>query len=539
MNDKQSETFNLVNIYKVLIVTGIGILAVVLYLLPNSDIATIGFGTYIKIFTISCIGLFLRSLRRKVFFGKKISLHQSMSFEVIIQLLHFLSPILPEKTFESEFLSRETRIPTESLLAWFQSRVASVNIIASLCGVLISALYGKIELVVLFLLINAAVSFFAIFKKDLKVSNLLNSTIFGIAIWAIEGSLVVFVLKDYLSVAESCSAYLLFTAVMEITPIPLAIGIAELPMLIFGSAEALWIILVFHISRAIPIAILSTIYLTRYKFKISDFFNLRILDVLRNYPEVEVLGLEDTEDTPYVSVVIPAYNESLRLPGFIDDVLKYMNEKQPEFAMEVIIVDDGSKDDTAAIAEKMVENDSRIRLLKQVPNQGKGAAVRRGMLEAKGKYSVYADADGATPITELEKFLPLMKKNEKIIIGSRKIISEQTEQKREGLRSLMGSAFYKTVNFFAVPGIKDTQCGFKLYRRDIIHKVFPRSLENGWAFDVELLYLAQLMGHAIIEVPVNWHEVEGSKINPIKDSLKMLVAIFRIRNNQGGFLNNS
>jgi dolichyl-phosphate beta-glucosyltransferase len=221
----------------------------------------------------------------------------------------------------------------------------------------------------------------------------------------------------------------------------------------------------------------------------------------------------------------------------LEDVRKYIDGIG--MSAEILIVDDGSKDGTADVVERVAGEDSRVRLIRQVSNQGKGAAVKRGMLEAKGKFAIYADADGATPITELDKFIPLMMENATIIIGSRKASSDEVDRSRKGIRALMGIFFYKIVNFFAVPGIQDTQCGFKMFRCDVARKIFSRAAENGWAFDVELLYIAQLLGYSIHEVPVNWHEVEGSKVNPLKDSLKMLVAIFRIRSVHGGFLNNS
>jgi dolichyl-phosphate beta-glucosyltransferase len=171
-----------------------------------------------------------------------------------------------------------------------------------------------------------------------------------------------------------------------------------------------------------------------------------------------------------------------------------------------------------------------------MPNQGKGAAVRRGVLEARGRYILFADADGATPIAELDRFRPAMAANIEVVIGSRRLAAPDVVREREGFRAMMGSAFYTLVNLLAVPGIRDTQCGFKMFRRDAARRLFAWSCEKGWAFDVEILYLAQRVGYAIEEVAVNWRAVEGSKVSPVADSLRMFLAVFRIRARHAGFL---
>ncbi|OXU16089.1 dolichyl-phosphate beta-glucosyltransferase [Sedimentisphaera salicampi] len=539
MEAKRPEIFDLFRIYRLLFITGLGIFALLIYHFGGFESSGISFNSILLLFGAACLGLFLRSLRRKLFFGKEISLHQSMSFEVVMQYLHFMSPLLPEKTFESEFLARETRISSEKISLWLHSRVLGVYFICSLAGLLVSILYASLVFSVIFAVSAAAALLVAFLRKHIGVLSYVNSVVFGVIVWGLEGLVVTSVLNHFVSPADSWTAYLILTAVIELSPVPFAVGLAELPLLIFESPVIFWLCVVFHLSRIIPVLALSAVYITRYKFKISDFFNPRIIEFLHRYPEQEIPGIEENEDAPDVSIVIPAYNEEQRLPAFMKDILNYIEANSSRLSIEVVIVDDGSSDNTVEVAQKLAGENPSVRLLRQVRNQGKGAAVRRGMLEAKGRYALYADADGATPIRELDKFIPFIENRDKIVIGSRNISASDVKQEREGLRSVMGAAFYKMVNFLAVPGIKDTQCGFKMYRRDIIHKIFTRSLENGWAFDVELLYLAQLMGHSIVEVPVNWHEVEGSKISPVKDALKMLAAIFRIRSRQGGFLSDS
>ena len=165
-----------------------------------------------------------------------------------------------------------------------------------------------------------------------------------------------------------------------------------------------------------------------------------------------------------------------------------------------------------------------------------GAIRERGVFEARGRYVLFTDADGATPIAELDKLLAAVGERAEIAIGSRRQVSAEAERERTGLRQLMGNVFYSVVNFLAVPGIRDTQCGFKLFRTDVARELFRDLNEAGWAFDVELLYRAQLFGYGIAEVPVNWHEVAGSKVNPLKDAMKMFLAIFRIRRRNAGLL---
>jgi dolichyl-phosphate beta-glucosyltransferase len=170
--------------------------------------------------------------------------------------------------------------------------------------------------------------------------------------------------------------------------------------------------------------------------------------------------------------------------------------------------------------------------VRQNPNRGKGAAVQRGVLESHGRFILFTDADGATPITECSKLLQAALDGADIVIGSRKIGSG-VQRERSVLRSLVGSMFYRITNLLAVPGIEDTQCGFKLFSRTAARHIFPELRETGWAFDVEVLFLAQKFGMIIEELPVNWSAVEGSKIRP-KDAIRMLIALLRIRHRGSG-----
>ena len=154
---------------------------------------------------------------------------------------------------------------------------------------------------------------------------------------------------------------------------------------------------------------------------------------------------------------------------------------------------------------------------------------------ARGRYVLIADADGATPIRELEALRHAVADGTEIAIGSRVAPRAGRVRERAALRALIGKVFYGLVNFLAVPGIGDTQCGFKLLRRDVARALFRELGEFGWAFDVEILYRAQLAGFRVAEVAVEWHEIAGSKLRPMRDASRMLVSLFRIRARNAGF----
>jgi len=532
--------YNFIGICRTLVFLGLGLLSLTYYLLyPFSY--SIEFIAYLQLGAAFFIGFLLRCTRRKLFFGKGVSFHQSISFEIVVQIKQALNPLLPVKVFEAEFIERETGLKGEQIGGWVKSRIISSYAVMSFAVAWVLFLYKCTipSLTLAFALASIIIMFFMFLVVNSGVFTILMTILSGFAIWIFEGLLFVMAFSSCgCSVADAWCIYLLFIFLLEISPIPFGIGLAELPILFFGNGVLFLLVFIFHCIRFIPILLLGYIYLPRYKFSFNDFYNSSLTAILHSSHLSNDFAFKmESENKIDLSIIIPAYNEELRLPGFLKDVLSYIDTSG--ISAEVIIVDDGSKDKTAEIVNNIINKDKRVRLLIQDPNQGKGAAVKRGILEALGKFAVYADADGATPISELDKFLPYMMSNSEIVIGSRKAGSSEVDRSRKGIRALMGIFFYKIVNLFAVPGIQDTQCGFKMFRCDIGKKIFDRAQESGWAFDVELLYLAQLFGYTIHEVPVNWHEVDGSKVNPLVDSMKMLVAIFRIRSVHGGFLNNA
>lgn len=221
-----------------------------------------------------------------------------------------------------------------------------------------------------------------------------------------------------------------------------------------------------------------------------------------------------------LSVVIPAYNEALRLPSFLDAALAWCRSHEPAF--EIIVVDDGSSDNTAKLAG---ERDG-VRVIKHLRNAGKGAAVRTGMLAARGRLRLFADADGATSMAEYPALKAAIAGGATVAVGSREGADKLVEC--SPLRRFLGRWFNRAVRMGSVRGIKDTQCGFKLFGPQALG-LFAVAQEDGFAFDVELLLLAQRRGLRIDEVFVNWTEIAGSKVRLVRDGWRMLKAVRRIK----------
>jgi dolichyl-phosphate beta-glucosyltransferase len=228
-----------------------------------------------------------------------------------------------------------------------------------------------------------------------------------------------------------------------------------------------------------------------------------------------------------LSIVIPAYNERARLPQTVMSTLRYCAEQELDF--ELIIADDGSSDETLALARAFERQDARIRAL-ACPHMGKGSAVRLGMLNARGECVLFMDADGATPLHEIATLAAALDAGNDVAVGSRVIPqSAQVEVRTSLHRRLIGRTFAFFVNLFAVQGIADTQCGFKMFRRDAALQIFSLQKLAGFAFDVEVLFIARRLSLTIVEIPVNWASQPGSKVNLVTDSMKMLWDISLIR----------
>ena len=226
-------------------------------------------------------------------------------------------------------------------------------------------------------------------------------------------------------------------------------------------------------------------------------------------------------DQVYLSIVISAYNESKRIGKTIERINEYLTQ-QP-YRYEIIIVDDGSSDDTNKIVQSFIKNSVHFRLVDYAPNRGKGYAVKTGMLTATGKYVLFTDADLSTPIEEVERFISIMESgNYHMVIGSRGLADSEILKHQPWFREKMGKIFNRFVHLLVFPGIKDTQCGFKLFRREIISPLFTKQTIDRFSFDVEILYLAQKLGCRIKEEPVRWINSPATKVNPFTDATRML-----------------
>ena len=238
-------------------------------------------------------------------------------------------------------------------------------------------------------------------------------------------------------------------------------------------------------------------------------------------------GVTIDTSNPLLTIVIPAYNEERRLPTTLPLIIAFAESQ--DYPVEVMVVDNASTDHTPDVVREIAAEHPIVSLLYQ-PIQGKGAAVRMGMQEGRGKYLFMCDADLAMPIEEVSKFMPPALSDYDIAIASREAPGA-VRYNEPGYRHLMGRVFNLIVRILAVPGIQDTQCGFKCLRREVARDLLPVLTIDGWAFDVEILHAALRRGHRLVEVPVNWYYGEGSRVSPIRDSINMTLEVLRIRRN--------
>jgi dolichyl-phosphate beta-glucosyltransferase len=229
-----------------------------------------------------------------------------------------------------------------------------------------------------------------------------------------------------------------------------------------------------------------------------------------------------------LSVVIPAYNEEHRLPHTLQQVLDWLACRNFSFR-EVIVVDDGSRDGTPGVVQEFAKTNPYVRLAQNPGNRGKGYAVRHGMIEAKGEWILYTDADLSTPIGEIEKLCRAALENSAAIaIGSRALDRSLVEVRQPPLRELSGRFFNLVMRAMTGLAFRDTQCGFKLYRADAAREIFSRQKQDGFSFDVEDLLIAKKLGVRAVEVPVRWANVEGTKVQ-LSQGIKSFWDLAQIR----------
>jgi glycosyltransferase involved in cell wall biosynthesis len=230
---------------------------------------------------------------------------------------------------------------------------------------------------------------------------------------------------------------------------------------------------------------------------------------------------------PLLSIIIPAHNEQNRLPRSLEQVFAFLG-RQP-YEAEVLVVENGSSDRTLEIAQGFARAHKNLRVIRE-PRTGKGLAVRRGMLEARGEYRFMCDADLSMPIEEVNKFLPPARSDFDVAIGSREVPGA-VRYDEPFYRHTGGRLINLIIRVLMLPGLQDTQCGFKCFRAAAAERLFQCQTLDGWSFDIEILFVAYRLGYRIVEIPVDWYYRPESKVSAIRDALRMIGDIFLIRAN--------
>jgi len=236
--------------------------------------------------------------------------------------------------------------------------------------------------------------------------------------------------------------------------------------------------------------------------------------------------LQNQAPVPHLSVVIPAYNEEGRISESLDRIAAYLGAQAYTYA--VLLVDDGSTDRTLETCRAFAAEHSWLEVVHYPVNHGKGFAVRMGVLSAAGENILICDADLATPIEELDGFWRYLDGGADIVIASRPLRESHLVKHQPIYRELAGRTFNLAVRALAVRGIHDTQCGFKLFRREAVQSIFPHCLLNRFSFDIEVLHIAQRLGFRIKEAPVHWYHRPGSKVKLLRDGLGMLLDLLKV-----------
>jgi dolichyl-phosphate beta-glucosyltransferase len=231
---------------------------------------------------------------------------------------------------------------------------------------------------------------------------------------------------------------------------------------------------------------------------------------------------------PFLSIVIPAYNEALRLGSTLEKVRQYLVSRN--YSGELIVVDDGSTDQTADLVQEMQRHHQAVRVLRNESNRGKGFSVRRGVLEARGEMVLFTDADLSAPIEETNKLLAALESSgADAVVGSRALQRRLIGVHQPWWREWAGRAFNRLVRFFTGLKIHDTQCGLKLFRRASTRRAFELQRVHGFGFDPELLFLIERLGGKVIEVPVRWNDNPATKVRFLRDALRMFLDLVALR----------
>jgi glycosyltransferase involved in cell wall biosynthesis len=227
------------------------------------------------------------------------------------------------------------------------------------------------------------------------------------------------------------------------------------------------------------------------------------------------------------SIIIPAYNEARRIEPTLREILAYLAKHGCD--AEIIVVNDGSRDNTSEIVGRYAQKYPALRLIENPGNRGKGYSVRNGMLNARGEIMLFTDADLSSPIEEAEKLFQSIAEGADMAIGSRWLRAELQTQRQSFHRQLFGRVFNLVLRIVLGLKFKDTQCGFKAFNRRAVEEIFPSQKIERWGFDPELIFLAEKNGLKVVEVPVRWAHDEGGSIHPLRDGMRMLLEVLKIR----------
>ncbi len=229
----------------------------------------------------------------------------------------------------------------------------------------------------------------------------------------------------------------------------------------------------------------------------------------------------------FLSVIIPAHNEENRLPGTLRHVLDFLSTHP--YSFEVLVVENASSDRTLQVSQEFANQNAMLQVV-QCPQRGKGLAVRQGMLTARGEYRFMCDADLSMPIDEITRFLPPALSDVDIAIGSREAPGA-IRYHEPHYRHLLGRVYNHLSRLLILPGIQDTQCGFKCFRGEVVDELFSRQTLGGWSFDVEILFIARRRGLRIEEVPISWTYTPGSKVSVVRSAFRVALELLTIRMN--------
>ena len=254
---------------------------------------------------------------------------------------------------------------------------------------------------------------------------------------------------------------------------------------------------------------------------------------MSDYQNLNKDGLKLAKDIPSLSIIVPSYNESERILPTLADIDEYITNASNSLFISVVVVNDGSLDNTADVVSNWIDQHSKNKknfsLINYLPNKGKGYAIREGFSKADSDFVLYTDADGASPIEEIDKLLYWAQSGFDIVCGSRILKADNVKVEMGLKRRFTGLIFHLILKSFGLAEIKDTQCGFKLFKKNIAKKLVETQKCFNYSFDIEYLLLAKKYGYKIKEVPVNWSHMEGSKINLLRDSITMLLEVLKIR----------